>query len=296
MELCKIGDYQDIIKRSSGKNLWNEETVLGYYNDSGVWQTRNDILSSKNPIYLDSNKSYYFNAPSQAYYTQWTSNGTFISRTNLPQGYGTLTLDSNCAYILFNMLSGYGTTYKNDIMINEGSTALPYEPYGKVWYKYGAIGKVVLDGSESWEQTGTQASVFYISAINNYKTSNNIPMCNYFKGENNVNNPTSLVNLGNNNIAFLTSHSNERLYINSSLFENASALQTWLSTHNTTLYYVLNTPTITPITDTTLIEQLDNLEKAYSYDTQTNISQTNQDKPFIISYEAILSLRNVLNS
>ena len=72
--------------------------------------------------------------------------------------------------------------------------------------------------------------------------------------------------------------------------------KTWLGTHNTILYYVLATPTTTEITDSTLISQLDNLEKAYSYDTQTNISQTNQDKPFIISYEAILSLRNVLNS
>ena len=62
------------------------------------------------------------------------------------------------------------------------------------------------------------------------------------------------------------------------------------------LVYILQTPTNTEITDTTLIEQLDNLENAYSYDTQTNISQTNQDKPFIISYEAILSLRNVLNN
>lgn len=90
--------------------------------------------------------------------------------------------------------------------------------------------------------------------------------------------------------------SNHRTLIKDTRYTIARDIQTWLSTHNTTLYYVLNTPTTTEITDTTLIEQLDNLEKAYSYDTQTNISQTNQDKPFIISYEAILSLRNVLNS
>ncbi|NLW14844.1 MAG: hypothetical protein GX038_01080, partial [Erysipelothrix sp.] len=78
--------------------------------------------------------------------------------------------------------------------------------------------------------------------------------------------------------------------------KDVTGFKNWLSTHNTAVYYPLATPTITEITDTTLIEQLDNLEKAYSYDTQTNISQTNQDKPFIISYEAILSLRNVLNS
>ena len=60
-------------------------------------------------------------------------------------------------------------------------------------------------------------------------------------------------------------------------------------------YYVLNQATDELITDTTLINQLDQMEKAYSYDTQTNISQTNADKPFILDVEAILSLKNILN-
>ena len=87
-----------------------------------------------------------------------------------------------------------------------------------------------------------------------------------------------------------------RIYIRDDRYTTANDINTWLSTNNVTVYYALATPTNTEITDTTLIEQLENLEKAYSYDTQTNISQTNQDKPFIISYEAILSLKNVLNN
>ena len=310
MELCKIGDYQDVIKRSSGKNLFDGEMILGYYNESGVWQTRNDILSSKNPIYVNPNESYYFKAPSQAYYTQWTSNGTFISRTNLHQGYGTLTLNSDCAYILFNMLSGYGTTYKNDIMINEGSTALPYEPYGKVWYKYGAIGKVVLDGSnsESWGTIwGNSPNVYKTYSIipslyRNSSKSEIICISDYYPATYYDGGSQSMWTLRNDNDYpyLICVGDNEtrkgNVFIKNVDMATAEDLKTWLSTHNTTIYYVLAKPTITPITDTTLIEQLDNLEKAYSYDTQTNISQTNQDKPFIISYEAILSLRNVLNS
>ena len=41
------------------------------------------------------------------------------------------------------------------IQIEENTQATELEPYGVgVWYKYNKIGKVVLDGSESWELNG----------------------------------------------------------------------------------------------------------------------------------------------
>ena len=61
------------------------------------------------------------------------------------------------------------------------------------------------------------------------------------------------------------------------------------------IYYPLTTPTNTEITDTTLISQLNALELATSKENQTNINQINNDLPFIISAEAILSLKNVLD-
>lgn len=186
--------------------------------------------------------------------------------------------------------------------INLGSMELckigDYQDYlykeNGIWYKYGAIGKVVFDGSENWGGTAfggyyrTQVSVDDI--IGNLSANDIDLYSNYFYGNNGaLNSEQAQVGMmahyrANNNVYFVTNET------------NYNAFKVWLSTHNMTFYYRLATPTITPITDTTLIEQLDNLEKAYSYDTQTNISQTNQDKPFIISYEAILSLRNVLNS
>ena len=57
---------------------------------------------------------------------------------------------------------------------------------------------------------------------------------------------------------------------------------------NQTLYYALSTPTDTEIIDTTLINQLNALKSVISYDTQTNISQTNDDLPFIISASALM--------
>lgn len=61
---------------------------------------------------------------------------------------------------------------------------------------------------------------------------------------------------------------------------------------NQKLYYVLETPTNIEITDTTLITQLNILEQAISYNNQTNISQTNNDLPFIISASALLKNSN----
>lgn len=56
------------------------------------------------------------------------------------------------------------------------------------------------------------------------------------------------------------------------------------------LYYVLETPTNTEITDATLISQLEALLQAKSYNQQTNISQTNDDLPFILD---IAALKNI---
>ena len=61
--------------------------------------------------------------------------------------------------------------------------------------------------------------------------------------------------------------------------------QTYLGTLE--VYYPLATPTHEEITDTTLISQLNAIEKALSYDGQTNISQTNTGLPFIISASAL---------
>ena len=73
----------------------------------------------------------------------------------------------------------------------------------------------------------------------------------------------------------------------------ADDLKTWLNTHNTEVYYVLATPTNTEITDSNLISQLDAIEYAMSYKDQTNISQENNDMPFVITASAFKDLSNL---
>ena len=71
--------------------------------------------------------------------------------------------------------------------------------------------------------------------------------------------------------------------------------QSWLSSHNTSVYYILATPTNTEITDSTLISQLENIYNwALSYKDQTNITQTNNDLPFIITATTVYDLNKLL--
>ena len=54
------------------------------------------------------------------------------------------------------------------------------------------------------------------------------------------------------------------------------------------LYYQLLTPTNTEITQTSLINQLEAIRTAKSYNDVTNISQTNEDLPFIIDLQYLM--------
>lgn len=58
------------------------------------------------------------------------------------------------------------------------------------------------------------------------------------------------------------------------------------------IYYPTTTPTYTLLSDT-LQTQLDNIQKAITYQDQTNVSQTNADLPFVISASAIRDLSGI---
>ena len=165
------------------------------------------------------------------------------------------------------------------------------------WYKYGAIGKVVLDGSESWGIASTSAMTgtkrFYYNNSNVYNSKINLDTnvyvkSNYFKGlswREIYTTDTTTKNAISNYNDSQTTTGRISIRIDENFASNTTAFQTWLSTHNTTVYYVLSTPTYTKITDNTLISQLEAIKK--SYNEQTNISQTPNDLPFILDITAL---------
>lgn len=126
-------------KKTVGFNQWDEEYVNGFFNDSGVYTARADIVGSKNAIHVLPNTTYCFNGKASAFVTYWRSKvsidnaptGEFISREQMNADVSTFTTPADCHYIFLNMPAAYGTTYKNDICINLSDPVKngTYEPY-----------------------------------------------------------------------------------------------------------------------------------------------------------------------
>lgn len=155
------------------------------------------------------------------------------------------------------------------------------------WYKVGMVGKLVLD--ENSDLRSATSNTFRVP--NNLTTNIVRPLnsasllailSNYLRPlswDSNWNNQTGFISM------LHTGETDTRIKIYGT--ETLAELNTWLSTHNIEIYYECITPTTTEITYQPLIEQLNNLEKAMSYNSQTNISQVNNDLPFIISASAL---------
>ena len=75
---------------------------------------------------------------------------------------------------------------------------------------------------------------------------------------------------------------------------DASDFTAWLETHNTTVYYILATPTYT-LLNSTLQSQLETIyNKLLGYQDQTNISQENNDLAFNIKAKAVYDLNKLV--
>ena len=225
------------------------------------------------------------------YVYEYNSGGTqhYITNMNNTNKIRTFTTQADTVRLRVQpySLSGTVDTWENGqitwkkIMLCEG-TDTNYSPYtanpielckignyqdklyydsGK-WYIEKQIGKVVLNGTEDWYYyTATSKPVFYLICEQyniSYKIQSGL-LCysNYYEGKGQVASFDNVYNLGNNVIAFRTAFT--RIVIRNDSITSVADFKTWLSNNNTTVYYVLATPTYTEITDTYLLEQLNGL-------------------------------------
>ena len=161
------------------------------------------------------------------------------------------------------------------------------------WYKQGNIGKQVFNGSEAgWGQGNTSNGKRNYIAIDNLRIQNNggYAISNYFER-------ISANSSWTNDINGVAVNSNtEQLLIktiSTMELDTLEKFKTWLSTHNTTVYYILATPTYTEITDNTLITALEeiytlNLNKPIS-NIWTEPSGTNANAGIWLSYQKDLA-------
>ena len=290
LEYSKIGNYADVFMKPSGKNLFDKSTITdnkAILFSNGEINTDNDYISS-DYIEVEPNTNYYCNYVifGSSYYglAYYDSSKTYISGATITNQ---ITTPNNAKYLRFCVRKVTpNNTDINTLMLNKGTTSLPYEPYGTKWYLMKNIGKVVLNGNETWfmEASGSYATNPYFrtiyAGIPEYRAN---LYSNYFQVKNISASTNYAVQTINN--AILLQPSNNILSIND--------FKTWLSTHNTIIYYPLSTPTYILLNDT-LQSQLEYIyNQMLAYKGQTNISQINNDLPFIIDSTALKDLTSL---
>ena len=305
IEYCKIGTYEDKFIRTSGKNLFNINA--NRTNNNTTNSVNGNVLTVTSTSSWASMDYLNISLPNNTYtlsfdwksstslsgtdariyvYDNPTATGSLgaISPTGT-SGHLTLTFTNTNNAITIRFSPNNSGTVKttsidfSNIQINEGSTDLPYEPYGSnEWYIKKNIGKVVLDGTEDWyvSNTGTANYQLYCWVSANLG-GNNVGYSNYY--------PVIFITGTNTNQGIVGVGHYIRLRYGEE--PTIADLKTWLTSHNVILYQPLTSPTYTQITGT-LAEQLENVyQKMLSQEGQTNISQVNNDLSFNMVVSAI---------
>ena len=219
--------------------------------------------------------------------------------------------------------NGYSfSDYTFSIQLEKGSTKTSFAPYktpiylGKIgtyqdyifrnttdnplydsnleegqWYIHKEIGRVVLNGSESWSDFRTYGNYYRIATnITDARittTNDSDIYSNYFYGDVGILN-SSLADLG-----MVAKYRNtQTFYFETDQTSNAN-FKSWLSSHNVELYYVLNTPTNTLIEDEELINQLNSIELLEGLN---NVSVSSANLPAILQlkYNFTTAYSNVI--
>lgn len=302
IELCKIGNYQDYLYKTSGKNL-NDMSYWNTNTGSGITLTNNKdgsinvngtatglmVYKLSNAIQLKANTTYYITGG-------YSENCRIDLRDNNLQTYGSSSIGVNSvgtytpttdvtAYLCIRVPSGI--TISNVKMLPMISTEnnIPFEPYGSgKWYKKEYIGKHILSTSDTWALNRNSNNLYQYRTKNDLLEdvitspdpySRAVALCNYYtKGD--INGMTTqCFNIGGLKYIGITSD-----------ISTLANFNTFITNNSIYVYYVCQTPTDIEITNTTLINQLNNLEKAQSYNGVTNIS-SNGNLPIVLGVSAL---------
>lgn len=281
LELGTATDYEEYKGKEFELNLWTENKFdkngnikNNYYLDAnggeventGAWFTEYYIEVKPNTLYLIQGGQ---NFKRICYYDK---DKEFISRDNSEIDSLKVITPTNCAYVRLSNNGEYDSLefkecielckvgdYEDILFKNEvGDENYNAELESGAWYKKSAIRKIVLDGTEDG---------FAIVAKGRFSLTLNDILAYTDNGRHidrilndHFNCQTNYSNLYNG-----TTYQYQNLIYFCMLdntIDSIAGFRAWLSSNNTTVYYVLEIPTYTKITDTTLISQLEALRKA----------------------------------
>ena len=305
IQYCKIGNYEDKFIRNSGKNLLDTQ----YYEQGSIdGSTGQNLGNSKNArgsnyISVLPNTTYTFStnvSVNDLRLSEYASDNSHIQRDSTSSSSSlTITTTSNTYYVRWSLNYDNSTNMTNSLlkslnpMLNEGTTVLPYEPYGSnEWYIKENKDKVMLDTLTF--ETATSSTSGYVrfrttdlaSVIAKVSSSSEVlpMMSNCYiagSGDSSYNRTQCISAVASGNIF---------IYDTDYAQETLANFMTHLTSIGAYLYYPLATPTYTKITGT-LAEQLEYVYQLLkSYKGVTNISQVNDDLSFVLDVQAIEEL------
>ena len=207
VEIYTDGTVETI--NAHGKNLFDGQWQQGVYSTSTGEYTPDisNRICNVNMIQIKPSTTYTVSCPDYALASgmRWLfydENKNFISAT--VSGATTITTPSNAKYINFYIANNLTTETAPDLQLEQGSTATTYEEYfnggtatAEMLLKVGDyedvqeilsgavtknIGIKVLDGTENWRKSNSNA--FYLSdVIIDYSKTSFIPFCTHFNGQ-----------------------------------------------------------------------------------------------------------------
>lgn len=177
-----------------------------------------------------------------------------------------------------------------------------YKEGGK-WYVEKQVGKVVLDGANtgiSWSltATGSSYSFWYRNNTMGAKTTEHPKLCNRFTYDASPYTTAPTPSLCENQHPNYDGGYMTIFKVDSTIATTVADWETWLSTHPTTVYYALATPTTTQITDQTLIDQLEALVNVSIatgiHNIFTEVASGNLNPTMIFNFIEVVSRRVTL--
>ena len=293
-----------------GKNLVdidNISVVNAYVSSTGV---ETSALTNLLTDYISARPSTYYtlSVDTTMYnlaFAEYDANKTFITRTSISTtAVNTIKTDASTRFIRVSFNRNNTSTITRDYVksiepqLEAGSKATSYSPYktpmelckigtyqdyiykdGGKWYKHAEIGKVVLDGDANINVYNTQNSIIGFRAFTNetiISSPDATPTDGLLSDHYQMTAFNNFYNAQTRTYGTICVASSEisNFYITApnSTVTTEAQFRTWLSTHNTTVYYVLATPTDTEITDSELVGELDALlETSPYYGTDQNV-------------------------
>lgn len=298
IELAEISTYNDEIFRTSGKNLFDNT-----YNDLGMWVTNigDTTTFAQGSQYLGAyckvepgtytisrnKKTNRFRIGVSPNQPTDTTSSCYVVASNDDASSITINVPQGNNYICVYLSNNSETSTNVDLMIEKGSTATEYNPYGTgEWYYKEAIKKIVLDGTETISAfdatslSGSYQATFGITA--RATTTDKVAISDKFI--------SALLSDRTTKTNIIYSYNDGYLRIATNVANTMAGFKTWLETNTPKILLEAETPTYIKITSSnypTLYSQLEAIYNAQGYDNQTNISQINNDLPFIISASAL---------